>query len=728
MNYEVGGFIRRMRHTLFTALAIFLFTSPSFALVRDPSIKMEWFRVFAKTGTNNEGRNFLTDITVDSNTVFEIELEIMNFAHSSKIFFARGQSATDRAYSFAHVSGKWEFYYGSKKYSAPGAVAGKRHTVRLGPDGFTVDGVTVAEVEPASFTSPGFLRLFSEHTYNEATGAYTGSNWGCANAKFYAFRIYKPGADGALALAHEIRACRTTAGYNTVYDAVTGSVYEDGSVWNRDHYPIGGPYLVSSDGATGDAVALTNAIACACALSTATPNREVRLDPGVYSLEGVVMLSGSHLNLNGSSILLTGTGSDPSKTILLGGAANDNCRVIRLTATGHVISNLTVTGGYVAENSDGGGIMSTAADYGSVVDCIVSNNYAKGSNGNGGGGIWGAKTVRKCLIAGNSAYSNGGGVRSCTTVEDCEITANTATGSGGGISGCKTVRCRIAGNVSKYHGGGQHAGTAVDCFFKDNVCHNGGDYGSGGGLYSGTATNSTFVGNRENDALAGYGSAAASSVLWDCTVTNSTARRSLFDACTLRRCLISGCGARTSDGTYPFYVFGRYSGSAVYTNVNCIIENISLSNAADRVGVQCCLLNCTVRNVSGKTNGPLAASCTAVNTIITGCTPYDLVAGTSASRLVNCVYSTSSGTFAEGQLVNCRQAPSLRFNRADGALSCDPTASSAAFNAALEADWILQLAGEIDCAGRPRRMFGSLDIGAMECQDDYVPGLRFILR
>ncbi|MBE6396053.1 MAG: hypothetical protein E7046_03525 [Lentisphaerae bacterium] len=80
MNYEVGGFIRRMRHTLFTALAIFLFTSPSFALVRDPSIKMEWFRVFAKTGTNNEGRNFLTDITVDSNTVFEIELEIMPIA------------------------------------------------------------------------------------------------------------------------------------------------------------------------------------------------------------------------------------------------------------------------------------------------------------------------------------------------------------------------------------------------------------------------------------------------------------------------------------------------------------------------------------------------------------------------------------------------------------------------------------------------------------------------
>ena len=91
---------------------------PSLALERDPSISMEWFRVFAKTSTNNEGRSFLTDITVDSNTVFEIELEIMNFAHSSKIFFARGQSATDRAYSFALVFAYHNDTTGSREYPA----------------------------------------------------------------------------------------------------------------------------------------------------------------------------------------------------------------------------------------------------------------------------------------------------------------------------------------------------------------------------------------------------------------------------------------------------------------------------------------------------------------------------------------------------------------------------------------------------------------------------------
>jgi hypothetical protein len=690
---------------------------------------MEWFRVFAKTGTNNEGRSFLTDITVDSNTVFEIELEIMNFAHSSKIFFARGQSATDRAYSFAHVSGKWEFYYGSKKYSAPGAVAGKRHTVRLGPDGFTVDGVTVAEVEPASFTSPGFLRLFTDHLYDEATGAYSSvGDWGRANAKFYAFRIYKPGADGALALAHEIRACRTTAGYNTVYDAVTGSVYEDGSVWNRNTYPIGGPYLVSSDGATGDAVALTNAIACACALSTATPNREVRLDPGVYSLQGIKMDANSHLYLSGSGILLTGTGTSAAQTVLLGGGLTDQCRVIRYNATSHVVSNVTVTGGYLTAPSDGGGIIASAQDYGTVVDSIISNNYAKGSNGNGGGGLWGVKNVRRCLIAENSTTGNGGGMRSCMTMEDCDIWNNTASGSGGGISGGVAERCQVVGNVSKCHGGGLTSGTANGCLFKDNVCHTGGNYGNGGGFYGGTASNCTFVGNGESGSTGGYGSTAAASVLQDCVITNSAARRSLFETCTLNRCRISDCNARVSDSIWPFHVFGRSTGSAIYTNVNCIVENISLSNANDRVGAHCCLLNCTVRNVSGRTNGPLAQSCTAVNTIITGCTPYDLVADTSSSQLLNCVYSTSSGTFSDGQLVNCRQVSSLRFNRAEGALACDPTASSAAFNAALEEDWVLSFVGETDAAGRPRRMFGALDVGAMECQDDYIPGFRFILR
>ena len=694
------------------------------AAERDPSITMGWFRVFAKTSTNNEGPSFLTDIVMTSNTVVEVELEIMDFAHDCAIFCARGSSAKDREYRLSHTSGnKWSFAYGSSSASGGSAEQGRRHALRAGPDGLYVDGKLAVAATSASFVSPGFLRLFGTHTYDESTDSYAASRWGCGNARFYSFKIYEPNADGTLKLAHDIRGCRTMAGTNAIYDDVTGSVFTDDADYHAKQYPVGGPYIVPSADGIGDVVALTNAIKCATALSSRTPERSVRLDAGLYDLSGVAMAAGSYINLSGSSIVLAGNGSDRADTILLGGGADGAKRVIYLGSGGQVVSNLTVTGGYVAAAGDGGGISSYAAGYGTVVDCIVSNNYARGSNGNGGGGIWGVGMVRGCLIADNRS-AVGGGCRSCTRLEDCDFVNNRATSTyGGGDSGGYAKNCRFIGNVCSYHGGGKHAGVAVDCFFMGNVCHSGGNYGTGGGLHSATATNCTFVGNAENNSDGGYGSAAAGSKLIGCTITNSTGRISLFNACTLRDCYIADSGARRSNASYPFRVFGYYSNNGqICTNVNCVVENISLSNAADRVAVHAKLVNCTVRNVKCKTNGPLDKTCTAVNTIISGCTPYDLVAGTSSTQLVNCVYQTASGEFAEGQLVNCKQARSVRYD-ATNAVPCAVRASSPAYNAALEEDWILSLVGDVDFAGQPRVKFGALDIGAVECQSDYVPGL-----
>ena len=359
--------------------------------------------------------------------------------------------------------------------------------------------------------------------------------------------------------------------------------------------------------------------------------------------------------------------------------------------------------------------------------CIISNNYAKGSNGNGGGGIWGAGTVRNCLIVDNRA-ANGGGCRSCTTIKDCIISNNYASGSyGGGISGNGTVRnCRIIGNIGKFYAGGQHGGVADNCLFQGNVCHKGGNYGTGGGLYGATGSNCVFTANTENNANDAYGSTAADCRLVGCVITNSTAWRSIFQACRLSNCYIADCSAKRSDSTYSFCVFG-YNGDKgkVCTNVNCVVENISHSNAADRVGYAAAFVNCTIRNVKGKTNGPLATSCTAVNTIISGCTPYDLVASTSPARLINCVYQTASGNFAEGQLVDCKQARSVRWDAAN-AVPCAIRANSPAYNAALQDDWVLSLVGDVDFAGQPRVKFGALDIGAVECQSDYVPGLMLM--
>jgi len=726
---QVGGYKLRLA----LASAAFLAALTSAAAVRDPSIDMDWFRVWAKVGPNNEGPNALTDIQLTSKSVVEIDLEVTDLTHDGWIFCAMGSSETDRAFALCYTTSgsKWTFRYGANSVSGGSVEAGKRYVVRVSSEGLYVDGVKIGQPAAATFDAPGFMRLFSMHTYNDSTGAYTASGWSRADARFYSFKIYDPDENDELQLTHDIRGCRLDSGVIGVYDSETGSAFANGST----SYPLGGQFRVPAEDGTGNVIALTNTIKCAAALSTKVKDIRIVLDPGTYNLSGVKMSTtsgGSHLYFSGpSGTVLSGGGADRSDTVLLGGGSADACRVAYYYSSGQTLKNLTITGGYMSSAYDGGGVCSRSAGYGTVVDCIVSNNYAKGSNGNGGGGLWGVGTVRRCLIAGNTTAGVGGGCRSCSTVDDCDVQNNVANGSyGGGVSGGSSLvvqNSRIIGNTCKFHGGGLHGIVAKGCLIKGNVCHKGGTYGTGGGLYNGTATNCTFVGNSENGANDGYGSTAASSTLRDCTITNSVGWRSIFEKCTLRRCYVANCGARRSDGTYYFCVFGRVDGSTIYTNANCIVENISLSNAADRVAVYSTLVNCTIRNVKCKTNGPLASSCKAWNTIISGCSPYDLVAGTSPSKLVNCVYQTASGSFAEGQLVDCKQAANIKYDAAN-AVPCSIKANSPAYNAALADDWILNLVGTCDFAMNPRIMFGALDIGAVECQSDVLPGLMLMFK
>ena len=455
--------------------------------------------------------------------------------------------------------------------------------------------------------------------------------------------------------------------------------------------------------------------------------RCVRLEPGLYDLSGVKMASGSHITLAGcKGAIISGLGDRPEDTVLLGGGGTDGVRVIHLgtgdnyTAAGqNMVTNLTITGGYVASASDGGGVVTGGSGYGYVYNCIVSNNYAKGSNGQGGGGIWGSKLVKNCVIANNRA-GNGGGLCSCTMAEDCVITNNFA-GTGGGVWGGKTLRCLIADNAASYNGGGKTQGFAIDCTFLRNTAQKGGGYGAGGGLHSATATNCVFIGNSDSRSVSCYGSAASDATLVECTATNSLARRSIFNNCRLQRCHVSDVGACANSDVYPFRVFGRSEGKVIYTNANCIVENVTMSNAADRVAVVSTFVNCTIRNSEGKTYGPLNSDCTAVNTIVSGCTPYDVTAST-APIMTNCLYQTASGTFAEGRLVDCVQGNPRYDLESDvpGAIR----RSSPAYNAGLGDAWILNLVGETDFAGNPRVKFDRIDIGAVERQSDLLPGLR----
>ena len=701
---------------------------PLAGLERNHSITMEWFRTYANTNAHNDGSSMLTDISVGSKTEIEVELEIMNYDFRSVVFCASGSSDSDRAYMLIHAAdGTWQFKYGSATYSGGISKPGKRHIVRTSPQGLYVDGEKVATPTEVQFNTPGFLRLFSAHTFDEGTGTYTINRWGCANARFHSFKIYERNNNGDLMLVHDIRGCRTTDGGNSVYDETTGTVFMDENESSSSFYPVGGPYVVCAPGGTGDVNALTNAVACASTFGERYLDKMVLLESGTYRFNGVAMKpAASHLNI-GSAFLLAGKGASRDDTLLIGDGIAGGCRVIKFDGVSGTVSNLTVTGGYVPENQDGGGIASdTRYGRGTVVDCVISNNYAYGSQGYGGGGLWGISEVRRCTIAGNTAVRNGGGCAACSTIEECTIVDNVA-GTGAGISGGTVSRSRIAGNRAKYDGGGLYSSVAADCTIAGNDCHNGGNYGRGGGIANCVATNCVFSGNGDNNNVGGYGSAARSSTLVGCTVTDSYGCRSVFDACSLRNCHISYCGASQDNSTNPFSLLGRSDGDTTFTNVNCIVENVALSNAADRVAVESTFVNCTIRKAKCIDNGPLAASCKAFNTIIAECEPFDLVGDTSASLLVNCVYMTSTGDFAEGQLVDCKQTPSLRWDRKN-AIPCSITASSRAYNAGLDAAWLISLAGDVDFAGKPRVAFGRIDIGAVEAQSDWVPGFRLICR
>ncbi len=701
---------------------------PLVGLERNPSITMEWFRTYANTNAHNDGSSMLTGISVGSETEIEVELEIMEFDFRSVVFCACGSSDSDRAYMLIHAAdGTWQFKYGSTTYSGGISKSGKRHIVRTSPHGLYIDGEKVATPTAVQFSAPGFLRLFSAHTYNEGAREYSINRWGCANARFHSFKIYERDSNGDLVLMHDIRGCRTTNGANSVYDAITGTVFMDENADSVKWYPIGGPYVVSAPGGTGDVVALTNAVACASTLGERHYDKMVLLEPGTYRFDGVAMKPAeSHLNIGGA-FLLAGKGASRDDTLLIGAGEAGGCRVIKFDGVSGTVSNLTVTGGYMPMDDNGGGIASdTRYGRGTVVDCVISNNYAKGSTGHGGGGLWGISEVRRCAIVGNATDRVGGGCGACSTIEDCTIVDNVA-GTGAGISGGTVSRSRIAGNRAKNDGGGLHSSVAADCVIVGNDCHNGGNYGRGGGMANCVATNCVFSGNGDSDNVGGYGSAARSSTLVGCTVADSYGRRSVFDACSLRNCHISYCGASQDSATYPFSLLGRSDGVTTFTNVNCIVENVALSNAADRVAVESTFVNCTIRKAKCIDNGPLAASCKAFNTIIAECEPFDLVGDTSASLLVNCAYVTASGDFAEGQLVDCIRTHSLRWDR-KSPTPCSITASSRAYNAGLDAAWLLSLAGDVDFVGNPRVAFGRIDIGAVEAQSDWVPGFRLICR
>ncbi len=166
-----------------------------------------------------------------------------------------------------------------------------------------------------------------------------------------------------------------------------------------------------------------------------------------------------------------------------------------------------VSGGEVRNNRDGG------ARYGSLTDVLLRDNACAGD----GGGAREADLAR-CVVVGNSAEYGGGLYLGSAT--DCVVASNVASASGGGAAGAtyQSValrRCTLAGNAAA-QGGGAYRADLDNCFVVSNSAAL-----FGGGLRTSAARHCALLGNSAGSTAGG----ALYGTLDNCTVAVNFAVR-----------------------------------------------------------------------------------------------------------------------------------------------------------------------------------------------------------
>lgn len=379
----------------------------------------------------------------------------------------------------------------------------------------------------------------------------------------------------------------------------------------------------------------------------------------------------------------------------------NECTLNGAAACYGVFTNCLIAGN-VATKDGGGGYTSTN------LDCVVSNNVAGGTGGGayggvsvnsryignransiGGGGYGGVRTG--CLFAGNEA-PKGGGVYS-GVYEDCTITNNVALSYGGGGYAGAYTNCLIAcnmvtGNVVKAYGGGLYSGTASRCVISNNVmdtfdtASNSLSYGAGaeaaqifdsvvihnlnrssvsnvygGGLRSGSASNTLICGNAVycTNGASRVGGGTATTDLRDCRVLNNYINGD------------NGCGV--NGGSIYNCVISNNCGD--YASGYCVRQVARLENCevVGRVNVYSGpAINCRFVNFTNGVNWAVGEN-VLTNGHIKGSTSSSSCLYNSGLWATNCLFANnrypSSGLFKGGTatkpviLVNCTIADNV---------------------------------------------------------------------
>ncbi|MGN0832829.1 MAG: DUF4838 domain-containing protein [Kiritimatiellia bacterium] len=651
-----------------------------------------------------------TDYTPTAQTEVEAVVSVDDPAKSGTLCCSRTGTSNGSAYALSYIAGRgWRFDYGNVSPDAAArgiAVAGRTTTLRCGPDGLFVDGEKLCDCPPGPCAPTQPLLLFAMYT---GAGFKYPHQW--ANLRLYALRVREIGPDGTRTCVRDFTPCQCASGKIGVADRLTDHTFADG----YDKHVLAPVWTV----ATVDELR-----AAADSINDAAQGRgadfycgaELLLAPGVYDLCAVGQSATSHLELSpcgGAKIV--GLGATPGDTVLLGGGADGGRRILKFDGSASrpaVVTNLTLMGGHAAGTGLGGAVYSS----GGAVDyevCIISNNYG----GGGGGGVFNG-CARACVFADNAAGSGYGGamrVNARGEAMDCVFVGNRAEGGAGGacFNLSRITGGTFTGNRARHGGAVAGSGrTVIDgATFAGNACSAGG-WGYGGAFYQiACASNCVFTANSDGDS--GWGAVGHGGALVACTVTNSTAQRRLVSECAVDRCRFTGCGKTSAAPAVPFALCGNYGTNAtVHPVVNSVFEQIACPDAADRLAQYRLLVNCTIYDCTAA-RSLWEETDALVNTIVAQCSPCDISAA-ALPALANCLWTAQAGEIDAAAALGS-QCASPRFVVRNG-WPCDIAGDSPAFNAGCETEALLELVGALDCAGRPRRRFGRIDMGALEAR------------
>ncbi|MBR2837730.1 MAG: hypothetical protein IKE55_03000 [Kiritimatiellae bacterium] len=392
-----------------------------------------------------------------------------------------------------------------------------------------------------------------------------------------------------------------------------------------------------------DVTSLTNVLANLPDVTDDTYNgSRIELAPGVYDLAGVYMNDYSHLYVkHARDLLIAGTGDGPGATVLLGGGAAGNHRVLELYGGGdswwNTISNITICGGYSTARGGAGAYSRSVATM--FVDCVISNNTSTFNDNSWAGG----------------AVKNGCAVRT--------YFANNSSRMAGGAIECGAYKATM--DLQPY---------TESCYFTNNVQTTGySSYFGGGAVSGGFHTNDVFVGNSAvYGGAGGYSNTGGFPVFVGCTFTAN--KSSSYGGALCRPRAITNCvfTANTGNGGA---IFAQYwSGDQFTLSHSYFTNNVSTTyGGAIRAnsGVFDSTFFGNVSAYGGGAFGQLSAK--SGDVVLSGCT---FVSNTVNSTENHIQRYGGAVTISGGDVVDCTFIDNLQTNGAGAAICLNGAAGA----------------------------------------------------